>query len=206
MSNNGSDEIAVTPEEQRRSFTEVPDRRSSCCQESILNEHFQFYHTWSPTSPDEIDDGYGNIDENDNNNGAYPITVAPPNYGALQSPPPLTPRQKRYERQNNDSNNNSVDTKQKTDAATNFLTALDIKGDSDISSGVTNSAPPVLNTPQRLKQSLNSLLSSPISNPLFDDDDEAITHHKILSPSLTNGDNDEDVFANDHLHNEFYLP
>ena len=66
--------------------------------------------------------------------------------------------------------------KQKTVAATNFLTALDIKGDSD-SSAVTNSAPPVLNTPQRLKQSLNSLLSSPIPNPLFDDDDEAITHH-----------------------------
>mmetsp|Transcript_12917 Transcript_12917/g.26030 ORF Transcript_12917/g.26030 Transcript_12917/m.26030 type:complete len:1928 (+) Transcript_12917:157-5940(+) len=166
--------------QQRRSVD-----RSSQQSASLLKENFQFYQPWSPNSLEEIDCEYGSVD-----NGSSPIVVAPPNYGPLQQPPPLSPRQKRYNKQ-------SAEQSKKDDVAdtatTDFETAWD--NNTDQRDGMTVSAPPVLNTPQRLKQSLNSLLTTPTLDPLFDDDEEG---HKLL---LLN----EDSSNNDNLQpREFY--
>jgi len=163
QSNESSDEqsaaAANMPMIQHRSSERKPQ------QQCVLKGNFQFYQTWSPNSLDDYE--YGNVDDTGNNNVSCPIVVAPPNYGPLQRPPPLTSRQKRYNNRNPEKTKTNNDA---ADAVTNFMTALD--NNNNNGDGVTVSAPPVLNTPQRLKKSLNSLLTTPTSDPLFDDDDE----------------------------------
>ena len=157
----------ATPTIQQPSFNSTSQQQSV-----LLKENFQFYQTWSPNSLEEIDYEYGNVDDTIIT-GSYPIVVAPPNYGPLQQqPPPLTSWQERYTNNQNPEKaiKNNVDVADAATATTNFLAALDINNNQG--DGMTVSAPPVLNTPQRLKKSLNSLLTTPTLDPLFDDYDE----------------------------------
>ena len=189
QNDDGSDEQSATPTVPTMQQQHSVDRSSQ--QSALLKDNFQFYQTWSPDSLEEIDCEYRSVDDS-GNNVSYPIVVAPPNYGPLQQPPPLSPRQKRYNKQNQEQTNKN-DNNEET---TGFMNAWDNTGNKN--NGMTVSAPPVLNTPQRLKKSLNSLLTAPTADPLFDDDEEG---HKLL---LTH-DEDSSFDHDNNLHpRQFY--
>ena len=149
-----NDESAAAIQQQRRSVDRKP-------QHKLMKDNFQFYHTWSPNSLEEIDMEYGTVDDSGNTT-TYPIVVAPPNYGPLQKPPPLSPRQKRYHLKSLEQAN--------TQSGNDESTTTFMKVRKNHSGKSTESSPPALNN-TRLKQSLNSLLTTPALDPLFDDDE-----------------------------------
>lgn len=183
--NDGSNEQSVTPTMQQQQQHSVEKRPSQQSAALLLKENFQFYQPWSPNSLEAIDSDYRSVDDDDGgNNVSYPIIVAPPNYGPLQQPPPLSPRQRRY-------NNQALEQPKKNDVGkeerTNNVVVSDNNGNQR-DEMTTSSAPPVLNTPQRLKQSLNSLLTTPTLDPLFDDDEDG--HKLLLHNEDSTGDDD----------------
>ena len=94
----------------------------------------------------------------------FPIIIAPPNYG------PLLKEDTKYASPNKK--------KLTTDASNQSGKANERRGlfgKQSHHSGLVSSAPPELATQSQMKTSLNSLLSSPMSDPLFDDDDDHIT-------------------------------
>lgn len=181
--NDDSNEQSATPTIPAMQQQHSTDRRPSHQSASLLlKDNFQFYQPWSPNSLEAIDSDYRSVDDDSGNNVSYPVVVAPPNYGPLQQPPPLSPRQRRY-------NSQALEQGKKNDVGKEERTNLmwDNNGNQK-KDEMAASAPPVLNTPQRLKQSLNSLLTTPTLDPLFDDDEEG---HKLLlhNEDSTNDDN-----------------
>ncbi len=193
VQNNGSDEQSATPTIMQQQHS--VDRRSS--QQSaalLLKDNFQFYQPWSPNSLEAIDSDYGSEGDDSGNNVSYPIVVAPPNYGPLQQPPPLSPRQRRYNNQTlEQAKKNDVGKKERT---INFM--WDKNGNQE-ERKMTASAPPVLNTPQRLKESLNSLLTTPALDPLFDDDEVG---HKLLLHNEVSTNNDDNLKPREYFHSD----
>lgn len=200
VDNDGSNEQSATPTipamQQQHSTGRRPSQQSTAM---LLKDNFQFYQTWSPNSLEAIDSDYRSVDDDSGNKttSSYPIVVAPPNYGPLQQPQPLSPRQRRY-------NNQALEqAKKKNGTGKEERTNLmwdNHDGNETERNGMTTSAPPVLNTPQRLKQSLNSLLTTPTLDPLFDDDD--VEGHKLLLHNEDSTSYDDNLKPREYYHSD----
>ena len=117
----------------------------------------------------------------------FPVVIAPPNFGPLQQDVStrFSSKMKVYTHTQTNQVEKSSSNESKgilnkatqtlASATTKFLTPNEPQHN-----GLVSSAPPAL-SPPKVKSSLHSLLSSPIEDPLFDDDEEAMgesTHRK----------------------------